>query len=172
MGNYISCTLLGPVRKNSARATKVIFPSGEIRRLDQPTKAAELMLEVPNSFIVSAKSMQIGKRFAALNADEELDMGNAYVFFPMSRLNTAATAADVAALFVTANSVSKRAAHGGARISPEVVQSGGEGMSPVARLNLENIEEYSTPEFQHRLSMCRSKKPLLETIIEEPGCVR
>ncbi|CAA0817261.1 Unknown protein [Striga hermonthica] len=171
MGNYISCTLLGPVGKSSARATKVIFPSGEIRRVDQPTKAAELMLEVPNSFIVSAKSLQIGKRFAALNADEELDMGNAYVFFPMSRLNTAATAADMAALFVTANSVSKRAAHGRARISPEVVQSG-EGMSPVPRLNLDDIEEYSTPEFQHRLSMCRSKKPLLETIIEEPGCAR
>ncbi|CAA0839645.1 Unknown protein [Striga hermonthica] len=171
MGNYISCTLLGTAGKNSGRATKVIFPWGEIRRVDQPTKAAELMLEAPNSFIVSTRSLRIGRRFAALNADEDLEMGNVYVFFPMARLNTAATAADMAPLFLAARSVSKRgAAHGGAKISPESCGNG-ERMS-VPRLKLDDIEEYSTPEFKHRLSMCRSKKPLLETIVEEPGCVR
>ncbi|KAL2508842.1 hypothetical protein Fot_32489 [Forsythia ovata] len=36
---------------------------------------------------------------------------------------------------------------------------------PVLKLNLDDIEEFSTLKFQHQLSMCTSKKPLLETII-------
>ncbi|KAL2529961.1 Uncharacterized protein Fot_22562 [Forsythia ovata] len=31
-----------------------------------------------------------------------------------------------------------------------------------------NLGEFSSSEFQHRLSMCISKKPLLESIVEEP----
>ncbi|KAI3462578.1 hypothetical protein Pfo_019241 [Paulownia fortunei] len=169
MGNYISCTLSGPVSKSSIRATKVIFPSGETRRLYEPTKAAELMLDTPNFFLVNAKSLQVGRRFSALNADEDLQMGGVYVFFPMTRLKSAATAEDMGALFVAANSAAKR----GSRILPEC---GGDMQSSVKcsapKLNLDDIEEFSTPEFKHRLSMCRSKKPLLETIVEEPICLR
>ena len=40
------------------------------------------------------------------------------------------------------------------------------------KLNLDDIEEFSAPEFIHRFSMTRSKKPLLETIAEEPVCAR
>ncbi|KAL6551833.1 hypothetical protein OROGR_007987 [Orobanche gracilis] len=173
MGNYISCALLGPAGKNSSRSTKVIFPSGKIRRVNEPTKAAELMLEIPNAFIVNTKSMQIGRRFFALNADEDLEMGNVYLFFPMNRLNTAVTAADMAVLFLAANTVSRKVSLRGARISPEIsgdMQNGERSSLP--RLNLDGIEEYSMPEFKHRLSLCRSKKPLLETIVEEQVCGR
>jgi hypothetical protein len=40
------------------------------------------------------------------------------------------------------------------------------------RLSLEGIEEVSSPYSTHRMSMSmsRSKKPLLETIEEEPIC--
>ncbi|KAL3844914.1 hypothetical protein ACJIZ3_002317 [Penstemon smallii] len=164
MGNYISCTLSVPVGKNPSRGTRVIFPSGEIRRLYEPTKAAELMLEVPNFFLVNTKSLRIGKRFSPLNADEDLEIGNVYVFFPMKRLNAVVTAADMGALFLAANSAaSKRITAGTVKISPEC---------SVPKLNLNDIEEFSMPEFNHRLSMCRSKKPLLETINEEPICLR
>ncbi|KAL0381433.1 UNVERIFIED_CONTAM: hypothetical protein Sangu_0207600 [Sesamum angustifolium] len=95
MGNYASCTLSGPVSKSFIRGTKVIFPSGEVRRLYHPTKAAELMLEVPGFFISEAKCLRIGKRLAALAADEDLEIGGVYVFFPMKRLNSAVTAADM-----------------------------------------------------------------------------
>ncbi|KAG8384137.1 hypothetical protein BUALT_Bualt04G0087000 [Buddleja alternifolia] len=172
MGNYISCTLSGPVGKSSRRGTKVIFPSGEIRRIYELTKAAELMLETPNYFLVNTKSLQIGKRFNALNADEDLEIGNVYVFFPMRRLNSVVMAADMGSLFLAANSAAKRGSLGCVRISPEC---GGDSQSvvsreniPVTKLNLDDIEEFSTPEFKHRLSVCRSKKPLLETIVEEP----
>ncbi|KAL3813290.1 hypothetical protein ACJIZ3_014558 [Penstemon smallii] len=179
MGNYISCTLSGPVGKSSSRGTKVIFPSGEIRRLYEPTKAAELMLETPNSFLVNTKSLKMGKRFAALNADEDLEIGNVYVFFPMNRVNAVVAAADMGALFMAANSGGgKRSSIGCVRISPEcvgdvqIVRSCEELPVAVPKLNLDDIEEFSTPEFKHRLSMCRSRKPLLETIVEEPVCFR
>ncbi|KAH6754948.1 hypothetical protein C2S52_009618 [Perilla frutescens var. hirtella] len=180
MGNYVSCTLSGPVGKASRRVTKVIFPSGELRPLRDPTKAAELMLEVPNSFVVNTKSLQIGKRFNALNADEDLEMGNVYVFFPMSRLNAVVTAADMGALFLAANSSAKRVSRGSVRILPEcgagdmqIVQSTAEKRATAPKLiNFSDIEEFSSPEFKHRLSMCRSKKPLLETIAEEPFFIR
>ncbi|KAL7090243.1 hypothetical protein ACP275_12G028300 [Erythranthe tilingii] len=166
MGNYISCTSSGPVSKSFIRGTKVIFPSGETRRLYEPIKAAELMLENPNSFIVNTKTLQIGRRFSALNADEDLEIGGVYVFFPMSRLKSAVTAADEAAISAAANSAAKKAS----RVSPE--RDGDTASAPPPKLNLDDIEDLLTPEFKHRLSMCRSRKPLLETIVEEPVSLR
>ncbi len=188
MGNYVSCALSNPGGKHS-RATKVIFPSGQIQEFHAPIKAAELMLEMPNFFVVNSMSLQMGRRFSALNADEDLEMANVYVMFPMKRLNSIITAADMGALFLTANSAAKRGGSGGANIKAllasgdvaklvdgETVDDWRENetgaMEAVPRLNLDDIEEFSSPEFMHRLSMCRSKKPLLETIAEEPVCSR
>ncbi|KAL6960921.1 hypothetical protein U1Q18_038687 [Sarracenia purpurea var. burkii] len=172
MGNYISCTLLSPLGKH-AGATRVIFPTGEIRKLDQPVKAAELMLETPNFFVANSRSLQMGRRFSALNADEDLEIANVYVMFPMRRLNSVVTAADMGAMFLTAKSAAARRVSGGmnARILPEPPRAD-EAAAPASApvLNLDDIEEFSTPEFKRRLSMCRSKKPLLETIAEEPVC--
>ncbi|KAL7131760.1 hypothetical protein ABFS83_12G025800 [Erythranthe nasuta] len=168
MGNYISCTSSGPVSKSFIRGTKVIFPSGETRRLYEPIKAAELMLENPNSFIVNTKTLQIGRRFSALNADEDLEIGGVYVFFPMSRLKSAVTAADEVAISAAANSAAKKAS----RVSPDRDGDTASASAPAPKLNLDDIEDLLTPEFKHRLSMCRSRKPLLETIVEEPVSLR
>lgn len=181
MGNYVSCALSSPGGKQS-RATKVIFPSGQIQEFHAPIKAAELMLETPNFFVVNSMSLQIGRRFSALNADEDLEMANAYVMFPMKRLNSIVTAADMGALFLTANSAAERGS-GEANIRtfpeprdvPQLVEGKtaddwqeNETVVAVPKLNLDDIEEFLSPEFMHRLSMCRSRKPLLETIAEEP----
>ncbi|XP_059642536.1 uncharacterized protein LOC132284437 [Cornus florida] len=175
MGNYISCTLTAPTGKHTNRAIKVIFPTGQIQQFYQPIKAAELMLETPNCFLVNSQSIQMGRRFSALSADEDLEMANVYVMFPMKRLNSVVSAADMGVLFMAANSAAKRISGGNFRILPE----GGEPpamtvneSAGVPKLNLDDIEEYSSLEFKHRLSMCRSKKPLLETIAEEPVCSR
>ncbi|KAI8031097.1 hypothetical protein LOK49_LG01G03015 [Camellia lanceoleosa] len=121
------------------------------------------MLETPNFFVVNSASLQIGRRFSALNADEDLEIANVYVMFPMKRLNSMVTAADMGALFLTANSAAKNI-----RVLPEPQKM--EQEEAVPKLNVDDIEEFSMPEFKHRLSMCRSKKPLLETIVEEPVC--
>ena len=169
MGNFFACSSLSAPKGKHSRAVKVILPNGEIQNFYEPIKAAELMLETPNCFLVNSQSLHIGRRFSALNADEDLEIANSYVMFPMKRLNSVITAADVGALFLAANRV---ADGGNVRVSPESSGSSPESEAPVANLNLEDIEEFSSPEFKHRLSMCRSKKPLLETIAEEPVCSR
>ncbi|CAN4093573.1 unnamed protein product [Withania somnifera] len=174
MGNYVSCTPLGASVNRQSRSTKVILPNGEILNVYQQVKAAELMLETPNFFIVNSRSLHIGKRFSALNADEDLEMANVYVMFPMKRLNSLVSAADLGALFLTGNSVSKRVSFERVKILPECTEEFSnktkyDENNNVPKLKLEDIEEFSTPEFKNMLSMCRSKKPLLETIAEEPA---
>ncbi|WRX22435.1 PADRE domain - like 10 [Theobroma cacao] len=175
MGNYVSCTLSTPLGKSS-KATKVILPSGEIRQFNEPIKAAELMLETPNFFLVNSQSLKLGCRFSPLHADEDLEFANVYVMFPMKRVNSTVTAGDMGALFLAANSAAKKGFGGEVRILPEAEEANLRDVSlenieeteKMPKLNLDDIEEFSTPGFMHRLSMSRSKKPLLETIAEEP----
>ncbi|KAF4394271.1 hypothetical protein F8388_005905 [Cannabis sativa] len=185
MGNYVSCSLATPLMKNS-KAVRVVFPGGEVRQLrDQIVKAAELMLECPNFFLANSKSLHIGRRFSALAADEELEFGNVYVMFPMRRVNSIVTAADLAVFFMAANSAAKRISGGKVRILPEsgagngkvgncVEQSGGdedqEKGQTTSSLSFDGLEAFDqiVPEFKYRLAACRSRKPMLETIREEP----
>ncbi|KAL6228461.1 hypothetical protein ACLB2K_002411 [Fragaria x ananassa] len=163
MGNYISCRLSVSNTgggKHCKKVTKVVVPSGEIRELNEPVKAAEVMLETPNFFLVNTKCLHMGSRFSALNADHDLEMGSVYVMFPMKRLNSTVTSSDMSALFLTAVATPK----------PKRQLSAHRNMNwqeATDKLNLDDIQEFSAPEFMHRLSMTRSKKPMLETITEE-----
>ncbi|CAL1365974.1 unnamed protein product [Linum trigynum] len=168
MGNYVSCTLATPLTKSgkAAAAARVVFPGGEVRQFRDPINAAEIMFDCPSFFLANSQSLQIGRRFSPLPADEELELGNVYLTFPMRRAGSLVTAADMAVYFVAANSAAKRI--GGrsgdpARIRPEEVE--------LDRKSLEEMsEELELPaEFKHRLSICRSRKPMLETIREEPA---
>ena len=162
MGNYTSCALTTQFGKT--KSAKVIFPSGEIKQFQQQTKAAELMLEIPNYFLVNSKSLQIGKRFLPLNADEDLEIGNVYVMFGMKRVNSFVTAADMGKLFL----VAKRGSKSNGRV--RVVPACSEESESVAREMVE-VEELEL-EFMHRRSVGRSRKPVLETIVEEPNSLR
>lgn len=171
MGNYVSCTLAPPLMRN-AKATRVILPTGEVKQFREPMKAAQLMLDHPNHFLVNSRSLHINRRFSALAADDDLDFGNVYIFFPMRRIHSVVVAADMTLLFLAANSAAKRLPAGKARVLPDNGGGGGlrrqgeENSDGVPRLSLEGVE--SGFEFQNRLSYCRSRKPVLETINEEP----
>ncbi|KAL2896140.1 hypothetical protein RDABS01_037924 [Bienertia sinuspersici] len=167
MGNYASCALTTSMGKN--KAPKVIFPSGEVKQMYQPTKAAELMFEVPNYFVVNSKSLQIGKRFSALNADEDLEMGNVYVMFGMARVNSFITAADMGCVFLAA----KRGSNSKVRVVPAYTNdcespAREEDAHEEQAREIKAVVEELLSEFKHRKSVCRSKKPVLETIVEEP----
>ncbi|KAF5751866.1 hypothetical protein HS088_TW02G00885 [Tripterygium wilfordii] len=173
MGNYVSCTLAGPLMKTN-KATRVIFPTGEVRQFWEPVNAAEIMLECPNFFLANSQSVNIGRRFSPLSADEELELGNVYLMFPMKRVSSVVSAADMAVYFMAANSAAKRISGGKVRALPE--SAGGcshdvREKSPErseSRLSFEGMEEFQVPEFKYRLASCRSRKPALETIREEP----
>ncbi|XP_019154617.1 PREDICTED: uncharacterized protein LOC109151153 [Ipomoea nil] len=169
MGNYISCTMLGPIGGRGRCAT-VILPAGEIRRFYEPVNAAEVMLEhCPGHFLVNTKSLHDGRRFCPLGAVEELEVGNAYAAFAMKRVSSLVTAADMGALFLAAAAKNRRAAgRGSAKVLPADCTEGlDEGLvGSLPKLKLDDIEDFSAPDLKRRLSMCRSKKPLLETIAE------
>ncbi|PIN14320.1 hypothetical protein CDL12_13059 [Handroanthus impetiginosus] len=90
---------------------------------------------------------------------------------PMRRVNSIVTAADVAVFLMAANAAPKRISGGNSvKISPEaaaapVDDSNENGRS---RLDLEGV----APDYKYRLAGCRSKKPGLDTITEEPVCPR
>ncbi|KAE9589394.1 hypothetical protein Lalb_Chr21g0308551 [Lupinus albus] len=175
MGNYISCTFIPPLTKNT-KSARVIFPTSEVKQFKEIVKAAELMLELPNYFLANSRSLHVGRRFHALGADDELEFGNVYIFFPIRRVNSFVTAADVAVLLMAASSTAKRISGGKTRVQPD--NGGGErrqlneeenNKNGVARLNLEGVELIG---FHNRLSYCRSRKPVLETINEESIKIR
>ncbi|GAV69466.1 DUF4228 domain-containing protein [Cephalotus follicularis] len=171
MGNYVSCALSTPKGKKT-KFIIVVLPSGEIKEFKEPTKAAELMLESPNFFLVNTRSLKMGRRLSALNADEDLELAKVYVMFPMKRINSMVTAADMGVLFLAPSSVAKQGFGHKVRDLPEssevsLVKEGEDDTEKVPKLNLDDIEEYSSPLFRHRMSMSRSKKPLLDTIVEE-----
>lgn len=167
MGNYISCTFLSP-KLRTQRAARVLLPGGEIRQFREAVKAAELMLESPGFFVVNAKSLSVGRRFSPLSADEDLEFANLYVMFPIRRANSVMTAADVAVFLMSANSAPKRISGGnGGRISPEAVEEAAAddgGESGRLRLSFDGV----VPDYKYRMASCRSRKPLLDTISEEP----
>ncbi|XP_047321060.1 uncharacterized protein LOC124925135 [Impatiens glandulifera] len=160
MGNYASsCTynLTMKMTKSSksAAAARVIFPGGEIEQYREPINAAELMLDFPNFFLVNLRSINIGKRFQPLTADQYLEPPNIYVFFPMKRVHSLVTAADVAIRFMSSSS---RLKNNTTKVSPEI-----ECAVQEPRLSLDGIER------SHHgagIFICRSKKPTLDTIIE------
>nr|GMD70380.1 uncharacterized protein LOC109157229 [Ipomoea batatas] len=169
MGNLTSCSIRGP-RVGSTKAARVILPGGEIRQFREAVKAAELMLEHPAYFLVNSRSLNMGRRFSALSADEDLEFGNVYIMFPMKRVNSVITAADMAVLLMAANSAAKRiSGSANVKVSPDVAAATA-GESP--ENDVSPSDAFAGLEFTHRLSSCRSKKPVLETIVEEPIRVR
>lgn len=168
MGNCVSCTPIG-----KQRAMRVIFPNGEIRQFDNPITAAEVMLETPNFFLVNSKSLRTGKRFSALNADEDLKFANLYIMFPMKRVSSIITEADLGSVILTIKSSSKSSQRvENVKMLPEVERStelvAAPPSDPKPVVTLDEVEGWLLPEFKGRLLMSRSKKPLLETIVEEP----
>ncbi|XP_071687225.1 uncharacterized protein [Rutidosis leptorrhynchoides] len=162
MGNYISScttfTIISPKIKTN-KAARVIFPTGEIRQFQDSIKAAEIMLDCPNFFLVNSQSLNINKRFSPLSADQDLEPGNVYIMFPMRRVNSMITPADMAVFWMSANNAPKRIS---GKISPELTTvATNEEEQP--RLLVVDVCEFS-----HRLAVSRSKKPGLGTINEEP----
>ncbi|EOA19474.1 hypothetical protein CARUB_v10002057mg [Capsella rubella] len=182
MGNYVSSALSKTSSSSSSSAARVILPDGGVRHIHAPMKAAELMMEIPSFFLVDAKSLKIGRKLSPLAADDDLQIRgcHVYVAFPMTRSTSAANASDLARLFVAAKKQRRRLVgsgcsgaavkshcHNNGKVSPDGEDNDDDDVRVVSKLNLEDIEEFSAAEFMHRISVSKSKKPKLETIVEE-----
>ncbi|XP_020598192.1 uncharacterized protein LOC110037811 [Phalaenopsis equestris] len=161
MGNYLSCSLPSPVAGFQS-GPKVILPSGDIHHLGAASAtAAELMLEHPGFFLVHSSAILINRRLFALSADEELELGVVYVMFPMDRVGSAASAGDMGRLLLAAGKQALTPAVESARpaLSTE--------MAAENRLKLDEVDDGLFAEFRYKKSLCRSRRPVLETITEE-----
>ncbi|XP_076902444.1 uncharacterized protein LOC143557202 [Bidens hawaiensis] len=160
MGNYASsCSFIVVSIAKSNKPARVVLPSGEIRVVREPTKVAEIMLECPGFFLVNARTLTINRCFTPRLADEDLEVGNVYVMFPMRRVNSMVTPADMAVFWMAGGNTRKRIL---------TTDSGGGEVNVVEQPRL----AVDVPEFSYRLAVCRSRKPVLDTIMEEPVCVR
>ncbi|CAN8236127.1 unnamed protein product [Cochlearia groenlandica] len=177
MGNYVSSVISKTSSFSSTSVAKVILPDGEVRRIHAPTKAGEVMIEIPRFFLVDSKSLKIGKKINPLAADDDLRIKgrHVYITFPMTRATSAANASDLTRLYVAVKKQQQRRRIGdksssgvGSVFNGKVSPAGeGDDVMVMMKLNLEDIEEFSAAEFMHRISVSKSKKPKLETILEE-----
>ncbi|XP_010253032.1 PREDICTED: uncharacterized protein LOC104594455 [Nelumbo nucifera] len=113
MGNYISSTLANPPGRQS-RCAKVILPSAKSGNLTAMSRRRNSCFEIPNYFLVNSRSLQIGRRFSTLSVNEDLEMGNVYIMFPMKRVNSVIKAVDMGALFISVNRAANWASSAGA----------------------------------------------------------
>ncbi|KAI3744413.1 hypothetical protein L1987_57493 [Smallanthus sonchifolius] len=155
MGNYVSsCTfMIAPVMKSN-KAARVIFPSGEVRQFRESIKAAEIMLDCPGFFVVNSRTLNINRCFSSLSADEDLEPGNIYIMFPMRRVNSMVTPADMAVFWMAGKQISGGGGSGG---EVKVVEQ--------PRLVVEG------PEFSYRLAVCRSLLPFVVTVENQHRCL-
>ncbi|KAK4763462.1 hypothetical protein SAY87_012900 [Trapa incisa] len=178
MGNLASCSFIPRVVSSTRRtmstrsASRVVFPCGEIRQFRGPVSAAEIMLECPGFFLANTRSLHMGRRFSPLGADEELQLGNLYVMFPIMRASSVVMAADMAVVFMSSTSASKRISAAKVGHIPDeaaATPNGRGGRLAVTEedASVEGALAAAAPEFGYRLGSCRSKKPSLETIKEE-----
>ncbi|CAI0547589.1 unnamed protein product [Linum tenue] len=191
MGNLLSCKtttagggghiMLKKYHSGKIASPRVIFPTGEVRAIEEPTKAAELMMEAPNFMVVNADTLKVGARLSPLAADHGLETANLYVMLPFHRKHSPVTAADLASLFLAAaDSLVVLRRHGLGKVrdlpSAETDHHGHEAEQTASypRL-LEGLDDETASSDAahfltvHRLSMSRSRKPLLDTIVEEPA---
>ncbi|CAL1405357.1 unnamed protein product [Linum trigynum] len=189
MGNLLSCKtttaggghiMIKKYYSGKIAAARVIFPTGEVRAIEEPTKAAELMMEAPNFMVVNADNLKVGARLSPLAADHSLEIANLYVMLPFHRKHSPVTAADLASLFLAAADslvVLRRHGLGKVRDLPSAETDQGQEAEETAsypRL-LEGLNDETASSDAahflavHRMSMSRSRKPLLDTIVEEPA---
>ncbi|XP_047335752.1 uncharacterized protein LOC124939312 [Impatiens glandulifera] len=160
---------------------KVILPSGEMRNFVDVVTAAELMVESPNFFLVNGRSLTIGGRFEPLGADEELELGNIYVMYPMKRRRSRVTAADLTILFMGAAADQRRrrtmissdgdeggrrrrlSLDGGVDRAFRLMESGDEGQRR-RRLSLDSGG--GVYGLENKFKCGRSTRPMLDTIKE------
>lgn len=84
MGNHASCI----PRTTGSRTAKLVDAEGNLRRVEVPAGAADLMLEAPGHVVARAEEVVRTRRVSGLRADEELRAGDVYLLLPVDRVGS------------------------------------------------------------------------------------
>lgn len=157
----MSCTTAIETADSTAQ---IIFSTGMIKKFDYPIEAAELMFDFPNHFVASTANMKVGRRFSALGADDELEMGCVYILMDMRRLNSVVTTDDMAFIHLSS---SKRMEAAKSVFVNEKRQTTTRLEELVATEGIFDINE-----MKFRMGMGeKSRKPMLQTIEEDNSLI-
>ncbi|OMO82138.1 hypothetical protein COLO4_23245 [Corchorus olitorius] len=118
MGNCTSsCFVPDSSRK---RIAKVIDAQGNLKKVNVPAKAAEIMLEEPGHVIAAVEELKRTRRVVAMRADDDLMAGKVYVLVPIARVHCKVLDADLA--IIEAASSGKKRRKSGSKVSPAVAE--------------------------------------------------
>lgn len=107
---------------HSSNKAKLIDGKGNLRRVNIPIKAAEVMLEEPGHVITPVDDLQRNQRISAMRADDELLVGKVYLLVPVCRVNRRVTREEIAIIenACDKNKSLKRRKRSGAKVLPSV----------------------------------------------------
>ncbi|XP_042443062.1 uncharacterized protein LOC122028113 [Zingiber officinale] len=108
MGICSSCeaTAVAAGGGDAAAATttaKLVLQDGRLQEFPRPVKAGHVLQKQPSCFVCSANDMEFDDYVSAVDAEDELQLGQLYFLLPVSMLRRRLHADDIAALAVKAS---------------------------------------------------------------------
>ncbi|KAK6937296.1 PADRE domain [Dillenia turbinata] len=165
MGN---CTSFSYFDQTSLqKGAKILETNGNLKTIELPVTVAELMLEEPGYIVSKVAELHRGRRIQAMKADEELQSGHLYMYFPATRSQTVITEREVTAIGSATTICKKRG--GKAKSSSKVLPAGVCKWREIIKEKPKRIAivaESDTGFPGYRLEMHKPWNPTLETISE------
>lgn len=163
MGNRTSSTSCFNIQNlRSQKMAKVIDAQGNLRKVNLPAKAAEVMLEEPGHIISTLDELKRTHRVAAMRADDELLATKVYVLVPIGRVHCKVNDADMAIIEAACSGKRRRKISGAKVLPADVMEEEESQFQVLGEKSIKGIP-VSTG---YRLGSCRPWTPVLEPISE------
>ena len=161
MGNFSSC--MKPYNpSNTNHVAKLVDSHGQVKLVEQPITAAELMVENPGFAVTLIEDLRKTRRIPAMRADNRLLGGKIYLLVPFDKVNSRLTDLQLAALehliCSYCDETVGRRTRGGFKVSPVLGFTGFAGESRLEGLVKINLGG--------KRSFCKVWEPVLEPIAE------
>lgn len=90
-------------RGGAAATAKLILQDGRLQEFPLPVKAGHVLQKQPSCFVCSADDMEFDDYVSAVDAEDELQLGQLYFLLPVSMLRRRLDSDEMAALAVKAS---------------------------------------------------------------------
>ncbi|KAJ0112977.1 hypothetical protein Patl1_00901 [Pistacia atlantica] len=164
MGNYTSSCFF----VHSTLKAKLVDANGNLRQVNLPIKAAEVMLEEPGHVISPVDGLLRTRRISAMRADDELLAGKLYMFVPINRVNGKVTEKDISIIEAASDKKKslrlRRRKRSNAKVLPTVTEEVREDREESDQVTVLRVND--TGFASHRFKNQKQWNPVLEAISE------